>query len=147
MDNPLLAPAPIDITPQQEEAMKGEILSEFDDESLLNLRKRSIEARGKRVELDTKVQNLDSVEEINGKITDITKKLLDGDLVDRVIGGIKTGKDFNEAVRAVSGLVELRDKQLDRSIDEHSTSGKKKKILTQFKMQGVTVTQGVEIDG
>lgn len=148
MDNPLLLQAsPVDVTQEEENNIKAEILEQFDDESMLALQERSIKARGKKIEQETKVKNLDAVEKINDHITDITERLTDPDLINKVMDNVKNGKDFNEAVKGVAGLVELRDKQLDRVVDQYAYSGKKKRIVTQFKSQGVTVTQGVEIDG
>lgn len=148
MDNPLLLQAsPVDVTQEEENNTKAEILEQFDDESMLALQERNIKARGKKIEQETKVKNLDAVDKINDHITEITERLTDPDLINKVMDNVKNGKDFNEAVKGVSGLVELRDKQLDRVVDQYSYSGKKKRIITKFKSQGVTVTQGVEIDG
>lgn len=142
----LVPKSELDISPFEEEEMRVEVLESIDKTGLVELRKQDIAKRSQILTLDTKENNLTSVEIINENITKLTELISDPTVLQKVLNNVETGKDYNEAVKAVSGLVDLRNKQLDKSIDPFASTGKKKKIAVQFQTQGVSVAMGVEVD-
>ena len=145
MSNGLVPKSALDITPVEEQAQKAEILDTLEDESLLELRKQRLAQRSKRVGIDTKENNLDAVETLNNQIQDIIELVSDPGLVKKLIPKMKSPKDYNELVKATAALVSVRDKQLDKTLDEFaSTTGKRRKIDIAFAAQGVKVAARIE---
>ena len=145
MSNGLVPKSALDITPVEEQAQKAEILDTLEDESLLELRKQRLAQRSKRVGIDTKENNLAAVETLNGQIQDIIELVSDPEIVKELIPKMKSPKDYNELVKATAALVSVRDKQLDKTLDEFaSTTGKRRKIDIAFAAQGVKVAARIE---
>jgi DNA repair ATPase RecN len=144
--NQLVPQSALDITPEEEQELKFELIEQIDQTSLSELRKIAIAQKSEAIKLDTKENNLQTVEEINKRITNVVQGLLGSDVTERVFESIETAKDYNEAVKAVNGLVDLRNKQLDKTIDEFANTGKKKRIAVQFQSQGVSVAVGIQTD-
>lgn len=142
----LVPQSELDISPQQEDEMRVEVLDSIDRTGLVELKKQEIAKRSQLLALDTKENNLDTVSIINERITDLITSISDPAILEKILSTVETGKDYNEAVKAVSGLVELRNKQLDKTLDPFATTGKKKKIEIAFASQGVSVAARVEVD-
>ncbi|MDY3987783.1 MAG: hypothetical protein UGF45_09930 [Massilioclostridium sp.] len=145
MSNGLVPKSALDITPVEEQAQKAEILDTLEDESLLELRKQRLAQRSKRVGIDTKENNLAAVETLNGQIQDIIELVSNPEIVKELIPKMKSPKDYNELVKATAALVSVRDKQLDKTLDEFaSATGKRRKIDIAFAAQGVKVAARIE---
>lgn len=141
----LVPKSALDISKEEEQEQKLELVETIENTSLSELRKQAIVKRSQSVLLDSKESNLESARRLNDRIAAIVDGITDADVVEKVFSNIETGKDYNEAVKAVNGLIDLRNKQLDRTIDEFAT-GKKKRIAVQFQTQGVKVSTMVETD-
>lgn len=147
MDNPLLKPTVLEISPAEEQKQKLEILTK-NETSLYDLqrRKAAIEQKRQDLDIDRREQNLESVEWLNQRIYGLITAVTDPDTTERIASNIESGKDLNEFVKAAQGVVKLRDDMLDRAYDNGGNIGKKKKIAVQFQSQGVQVMVGVETD-
>jgi len=142
----LVPQSELDISPIQEEEMRIDVLESLDRTGLVALRQQDIAKRSEHLSLETKESNLDSVEIINENITNLTRLISDPTILQTVLANVETGKDYNEAVKAVSGLVDLRNKQLDKTLDPFANTGKRKKIEVMFQSQGVSIAARVEVD-
>lgn len=147
VDNPLKN-TQLDLTPAEEWDKRVELIEQTDT-SLYDLQKRktNIERKRQDLDVDRKERNLDSVEELNQSIAELVREVSDPTIAARLMKVAKDGKDYNEMVKAVQGVVKLRDDMLDHTYDESSGTGKKKKIAVAFQTQGVKVAIGVETDG
>ena len=144
MDNPLL-PSVIDISPTDEEALKGELVVQSET-SLLDLqrRKADIEARRQELDIDAKEENLEAIDWLNQRIYGLVSAVTQPEMLERVAGSTKTGKDLHELMKAAKTAIEIRDDLLEHTFDTSMQSGRKKKIAVAFQGQGVTLMVGVE---
>lgn len=147
-DNPLLQKTALEVSPAEEWDQKVELI-EHTDVSLYDLQRRKAAIEQKRQDLDVerKEQNLESVDWLNRRIYGLIADVTSPDITGRLMEKVESGKDYNEMVKAVQGVVKLRDDMLDRTYDQTAGTGKKKKIAVAFQGQGVKVAIGVETDG
>lgn len=135
------------ILPACEEEQLTEVV-ERAEMSLYDAQKRLayIEERRRELELDAKEQNLESVDWLNRRIYGLIAEVTNPEAVERVMQGVESGKDLNEAVKAAQGIVKLRDDMLDRTLDRGANTGKHRKIEVAFANQGSSTVIGVKID-
>lgn len=148
MDNPLLFPTGLEVSPWDEKQQKIELIDK-NETSLLYLQRRKVDIEQKRQDLDLerKEENLESVSWLNKRIYGLVASITDPEMTERVASKVETGKDLNELVKAAQGVVKLRDDMLEHTYDGANSNGKKKKIAVAFQGQGVSVMVGVETDG
>lgn len=138
---------PMDMTLEEEREQKIEVMEEIDNTSLLELRKQNIKSQSEQLSVQVKETNLDIVAGLDEKVSQIVQSITDPEVIDRIMSKMKTGRDYGEMVKALTGIVDLRASLLDKTVDEFAATGKKKRIAVHFQGQGVKVAVGVETDG
>lgn len=146
MDNPLNENSALLVPVEDEQKLKSELLAAAEP-TVLEARKKLVEYRRQLLGVQSREKNSEAVETINGVFTELLALVADPDMALRVTSSIESGKDFNEFVKGMTALVDLRDKLQDRMIDETVTGARKKRILASFQGQGVKMMVGVETDG
>lgn len=131
----------LSISPEQENQEKQEIIDVVELSMLdINRKRADIEELHQQLNLAAKEKNLALASEITSQMDEVLLCISDPELALRVSDNIKTGKDYNELVKAAQNLVNLRDKLLDSALDPGESSAKKKMFKIQFQNQGVTVS-------
>lgn len=123
-----------------------EITEVLESGGLLAARKKKIENRRAELEVESKEQNLETVDWLNRRVYGLVAAVTDHDKFEQVMSTVATGKDLNEAVKAAQAVVKLRDDMLEHTLDAGGNTGKKRKIDVQFAQQGSKTLVGVMID-
>lgn len=136
-ENALLVPADVE---------SEEIAEVLENGGLLAARKKKIENRRAELEVESKEQNLETVDWLNRRVYGLVAAVTDQDKFEQVMSTVATGKDLNEAVKAAQAVVKLRDDMLEHTLDASANTGKKRKIDVQFAQQGSKTLIGVMVD-
>ncbi len=123
-----------------------EIAEVLESGGLLAARKKKIENRRAELEVESKEQNLETVDWLNRRVYGLVAAVTDQDKFEQVMSTVATGKDLNEAVKAAQAVVKLRDDMLEHTLDASTNTGKKRKIDVQFAQQGSKTLIGVMVD-
>lgn len=137
--NPMLETTALEVTRQEVEEEVEQAVEVMPNETLLSMKRAELETVRRQLEIESRESNLSGVRNINGAIERILQDISDPEIFQRVAEGVKNGKDLNELVKAVQGMIAMRDSLMEHSLDENLSGRKKKKFQVAFQTQGCTV--------
>lgn len=138
-NNPMLDTTALEVTGHEVAEQVEQVVEVLPNETMLSVKRAELETVRKQLEIESRESNLSGVRNINGAIERILQDISDPEIFQRVANGVKNGKDLNELVKAVQGMIAMRDNLMEHSLDENLSDKKKKKYMVGFQMQGVRV--------
>lgn len=138
-NNPMLDTTALEVTGHEVEEQVEQAVEVLPNETMLSVKRAELETVRRQLEIESRESNLHGVQKINKAIEDILQGISDPEIFQRVAEGVKNGKDLNELVKAVQGMIAMRDSLMEHSLDENLSGRKKKKFQVAFQTQGCTV--------
>lgn len=138
-NNPMLDTTALEVTGHEVAEQVEQVVEVLPNETMLSVKRAELETVRRQLEIESRESNLHGVQKINKAIEDILQSISDPEIFQRVAEGVKNGKDLNELVKAVQGMIAMRDSLMEHSLDENLSGRKKKKFQVAFQTQGCTV--------
>lgn len=138
-NNPMLDTTALEVTGHEVAEQVEQVVEVLPNETMLSVKRAELETVRRQLEIESRESNLHGVQKINKAIEDILQGISDPEIFQRVAEGVKNGKDLNELVKAVQGMIAMRDSLMEHSLDENLSGRKKKKFQVAFQTQGCTV--------
>lgn len=138
-NNPMLDTTALEVTGHEVAEQVEQAVEILPNETMLSVKRAELETVRRQLEIESRESNLHGVQKINKAIEDILQSISDPEIFQRVAEGVKNGKDLNELVKAVQGMIAMRDSLMEHSLDENLSGRKKKKFQVAFQTQGCTV--------
>lgn len=138
-NNPMLDTTALEVTGHEVAEQVEQVVEVLPNETMLSVKRAELETVRRQLEIESRESNLHGVQKINKAIEDILQGISDPEIFQRVAEGVKNGKELNELVKAVQGMIAMRDSLMEHSLDENISGRKKKKFQVAFQTQGCTV--------